>query len=669
MITIEAVKTPNPPGGAMRTTTSRCLAPALTLAIACVAHGQQPAATGATVLRMPRIFSSGMVLQRDQPIVVWGWSAPRAEIAARLGSRSARARADARGAWSVRLPKRSAGGPFELIVRTGMDSLVFSDVLVGDVWVASGQSNMEFEVRFAANAIEAIAAANDSTIREFKIPNSWADEPAQDLAGGNWRPADAAHVGSFSAVAYFFVRHLRPSVAVPIGIVNTTWGGSNIETWISRSAQRVSDSAWSAIQQSELDRDRVVRDSLRARIGATLPQVDSGLVNGEARWAAPSLDDRAWADIQVPAYWEGQGYPGLDGIAWYRTSFTLDSSDVHKDATLVAAAIDDDDITWVNGIEIGRTNGYNVARRYRIPPNLLHAGPNELAIRVTDGGGGGGINGTISLSIAGKAPRSLAGVWKFRVGRVVLGIDGQRINKIPSVLYNKMVNPILPLAIKGVIWYQGESNANNEEQAAAYRGQFATLIESWRRAFSNGHRAFPFLWVQLPGFGSPDSTAQLHPAWSVQRESMDAALALPRTGRAVTIDLGEANDIHPKDKNDVGARLALVARSVAYGEHVDASGPIYRDFTARGDTLVVSFTHLGGGLNVHGDSLGGFAIAGRDKHFVWASARVIGDRVYVWSERVRAPAAVRYAWANNPDRANLFGANGLPAAPFRSDRW
>ncbi|HKW11246.1 MAG TPA: sialate O-acetylesterase [Gemmatimonadaceae bacterium] len=618
---------------------------------------------------MPRIFSSGMVLQRGQPIALWGWSRPRTDVFVRLASTSTSARADATGAWSLELPSRPAGGPFQLVVRVADDSLVFSDVLIGDVWVASGQSNMEFEVMFAANASETVASANDSTIREFKVPNSWANTPESDLPGGSWLPADRAHVGSFSAVAYFFVRHLRASVNVPIGIINTTWGGSSIETWISRQAQHVTDSAWSAIQQGEAEHDRSVRDSLRAKIGAQLPEVDSGLVGADARWAAPMLDDRSWHEIHVPAYWEGQGYPGLDGIGWYRTSFVLDSSAVRQGVALAVTAIDDDDIAWVNGVEIGRTNGYNVPRHYRIPEGALHVGPNELTIRVADGGGGGGINGATSLMFDDGTRRSLEGAWKFKVGRVVLGTDGQRINKIPSVLYNKMVHPMLPLGIKGVIWYQGESNANNEQQAVAYRAQFLTLVDSWRHAWSGGRNAFPFLWVQLPGYGHPDSIPQLHPAWPLQRESMDSALALPKTGRAIALDLGEADNIHPRDKEDVGARLALVGETVAYGERVDASGPVYRGFTVHADTAIISFSHLAGGLRAHGGSLGGFALAGADKQFVWASARIVGARVYIWSDRVKAPVAVRYAWANNPDRANLFGANGLPAMPFRSDRW
>src|SRR2546423_106904 len=547
-----------------------------TMALLALAHPTQAqpsrTASPALGLRLPRLFSDGVVLQRDRPITLWGWTGPGSNVVAQLGLSSAHARSDAQGSWTLALAARPAGGPFRLVVRTGTDSVVVSNVLIGDVWVASGQSNMEFQVASAANAARALAEANDSTIRQFKVPNSWSLSPEEDLAGGSWAPGDREHVGAFSAVAYFFVRHLRPNVGVPIGIINSTWGGSNIETWISREAQHLSDSAWAAIQQGEAAHDRAVRDSLRAKAGATLPDVDSGLVNGAARWADPALDDHSWDDIRVPGYWEGQGYPGLDGIAWYRTAVTL-------------------------------------------------------------------------------------------------GTDGQHINKIPSVLYNKMIRPILPLAIKGVLWYQGESNANNVQQAVAYQAQFRTLIQSWRHDWNGGRASFPFLWVQLPGFGRPDDVPQLHPAWAIQRESMDAALNLTRTGRAVAIDLGEANDIHPKNKEDVGARLALVGRRVAYGEPVDASGPVYRGFTVRADTAIVSFSPIAGGLKIHGDRLAGFALAGADEQFVWANARVVGDRVYVWSDRVAAPRAVRYAWTNNPEAANLFGANGLPAAPFRSDRW
>jgi sialate O-acetylesterase len=617
---------------------------------------------------MPRIFADGMVLQRDQPITLWGSSAPRSTVRVRIDRDTRLAKADQAGAWTATLPSRPAGGPVRLVVAAGGDSLVFSNVLVGDVWVASGQSNMEFSVSQSASADAAIASADDSTIREFKVPTSWANSPEPDLAGGHWLPADRQHVGAFSAVAYFYARHLRPSVRVPIGIINATWGGSNIETWISRGAQHLDDAAWATIQQGEANRDRAVRDSLRAVLGNALPEVDSGLVDGVGRWADPTLDEQGWKPIRVPAYWESQGYPGLDGVAWYRVDFTLDASELQSGVTLTLGAIDDDDITWVNGVEVGRTNGYNVRRSYNIPAAALLAGRNVLAVRVSDWSGGGGINEGTALVVGG-ARRPLDGIWRFRVGRVTIGTDGQRINKIPTVLYNKMIHPMLPLSIKGVLWYQGESNANSAQQAKAYREQFATLIRSWRREWSGGRNQFPFLWVQLPGYGKPDSLPQSQPGWALQRESMEAALSVPKTGRAIAIDLGGATELHPRNKEDVGARLALVGRKVAYGETVDASGPVFKSMTTRGDTAVLTFAFVGKGLVARGGELGGFALASADQRFVWATAKIVGDRVYVWSEQVRAPAAVRYAWANFPEKANLYGANGLPAAPFRTDHW
>jgi sialate O-acetylesterase len=559
-----------------------------------------------------------------------------------------------------------------LTVTVGADRIALSDVLVGDVWVASGQSNMEFTLAQAANGAEAVAGANDRLLRQFKVPISWSNTPEDDLSGGVWAIADPQHAGEFTAVGYFFAREIRKTIGVPIGIINTTWGGSNIETWMSRRALGLTDSAWLSVVKTEDAYNAALRDSLRARFGE-LPTKDPGLLNDRAVWADPSLADTDWSEIPVPSYWEDHGYAGMDGIAWYRLAFNLDSAEVRRGVTLSLAAIDDDDITWVNGMEVGRTAGYNVSRAYTIPQNVLRVGHNLLAVRVTDGGGGGGINGAVSLLFGDGTRRSLAGRWRFKVGEVSFKPDGQHLNKIPTISYNRMVHPLLPFAIKGVIWYQGESNANNVAQAAAYRGQFASLITSWRREWGGGsvRETFPFLWVQLPNFGRADSVPPAQPAWAVQRESMAAALSLPNTGQAITIDVGDAGDIHPRNKEDVGVRLARVVLKTVYGRPVVASGPTFRSYRLLGDTAVIDFANADGGLVVSsGDGrAGAFALAGADRTFVWANARIVGRQVYVWSDRVKSPAAVRYAWANNPERANLYNAAKLPAAPFRTDRW
>jgi sialate O-acetylesterase len=620
-------------------------------------------------LRLPPLFADGMVLQRDKAVVVWGWAKPGELVTVRLATQSGRATASADGAWKVALPRHAAGGPFTLSVQAGAARADLHDVFFGDVWLASGQSNMEWEVASSNDASAEIANAHDTLIRQFKIPISWSNTPESELTGGMWTVADPAHVGRFTAVGYFFARELRKSVPVPIGIINSTWGGSAIETWMSRRVQHLSDSAWAAILRDNDQRQSAIRENLRAKIGE-LPEHDAGLTESGAAWAAPGLNDDAWSQMPVPSYWEGNGYDGMDGIAWYRLAFDVDSARAANGATLEMAAVDDDDITWLNGTEIGRTNGYNVRRAYRVPDGTLHPGRNLLAVRVADGGGGGGINGAVSLRFADGTTRSLAGQWKFKVGAVSFHADGQLLNKIPTITYNRMIHPILPFAIKGVLWYQGESNANNVQQAKAYRGQLQSLITGWRAEFSSAQGPFPFFWIQLPNYNRADSVPPTDAGWATIRESMQAALALPNTGQVVTIDLGGMPpDLHPRNKQDVGARLARVVRKVAYGQTVVASGPTYRSHAMLGDTAVVTFANVASGLRMHGDSLGGFAIAGADRRWVWASARIDGSRVLVWSATVGKPVAVRYAWADNPERANLYNSEGLPAAPFRTDKW
>lgn len=635
-------------------------------------HARAQAATTSadSAFHLARLFGDGMVLQRGTSIPVWGSAPAGARVDVTLGGAAAHTVAKG-GRWKLSLPAMGAGGPYTMTVRSGGRRLTLRDVLIGDVWLASGQSNMELEVSHAANASEEIRAAHDSLIRQFKVPISWGWTRVDDVAGGSWTPADSAHVGRFTAVGYYFARELRRSVPVPIGVINSTWGGSAIETWLSPADNGLTPDAYAALQRAESQRTETVREKWRARLG-TLPASDLGTVNGAAIWADPALADSAWDTMPVPSYWEANGYADLDGVAWYRRELDLTPAEIAAAPTLVLGAVDDDDVTWVNGVEVGRTRGYDARRSYRLPASALRVGRNVLAVRVTDGGGGGGINGEPSLVFADGARRSLAGRWRFRVGRVALGDDGQHINKLPAVTFNRMIAPLLDFPIRGVLWYQGESNANNPAQARAYRESFATLIRSWRGAFPPTGGPIPFLWVQLPNYGSPDSVPPAAPGWALQRESMEGALALPNTGQAITIDVGEDRELHPRNKQDVGARLARVALATAYRRPVVASGPRFRSMLLHGDTVAVTFDDVGSGLRTGAPderSVGSFAIAGADRRFVWANARIVGDHVEVWSDSVRAPVAVRYAWANAPRGPLLYNRDGLPAAPFRSDRW
>jgi sialate O-acetylesterase len=624
---------------------------------------------GSAQLRLARIYSEGMVLQRDVPVPVWGWAGAGESVTVTFDGRTYAARADGTGRWQVRLRAHGAGGPFALHVAGPSGSLDVRDLLVGDVWVCSGQSNMEFELASARHGGEDAAAAHDSLLRQFKVPRGWADSPAVELPGGAWAPADPAHAGAFTAVGYYFARALRQRENVPIGLINTTWGGSRIEAWMSGPSQHLDGVALQAMLDKARAHDREVAHTLEQKIGS-LPKEDAGLVAGKAVWAEPALDDAQWATLPVPGFWEQQGYDGLDGVTWYRTTFDLSEAEAAEDITLGLGMIDDNDISYLNGQEIGRTDGYNRPRAYRVPASALHAGRNVLAVRVFDGGQGGGMYGPASQvyleTSAGRRP--LPGEWKFKVGQVLRGLANAQ-NQTPTLLYNSMVYPLLPFPVKGVIWYQGESNADRPTDAIAYREQFKSMIQDWRRAWDRPE--LPFLWVQLPNFQQPQVDPNAASNWALLRESQTAALALPRTGQAVIIDLGEAEDIHPKNKLDVGNRLALVGRRVAYGERVLDSGPTFRAMRIDGGRVIVDLDHVAGGLKTRAadGQVHGFAIAGADRRWAWAGARLEGGHVVVWSDQVPQPVAVRYAWADNPDKADLYNQEGLPAAPFRTDSW
>lgn len=636
---------------------------------ASVRTGREPAphALGsADSLRLARLFGDGMVIQRGARVPVWGWGAPGSRVRLTFDARRYDTTVGDNGAWRVTLPAMGLGGRHTITVSDGRQRLAVHDIVVGDVWICAGQSNMEYMLADARGGAAAVASAHDSMVRHFKVPRSWAMSPDPDLAGGRWAPADPGHAGEFTAVGYYFARELRAREKVPIGLINTTWGGTRIESWTSARALGLDSSAVAAVEAKDRADNEAVLAGLRKLIGG-LPETDEGVAGGRAVWADPALDDAGWATIPVPALWESAGYEGMDGSAWYRTAFDLSADEARRGVHLGLGMIDDSDVSWVNGIEVGRTdNRWNAARRYEAPPNVLHPGRNVIAVRVEDTGGGGGIYGDSSLLYveSGGQRRPLAGNWRFRVGAVSVSLESRK-SQLPAVLYNKMIAPLLDYPVKGVIWYQGEANADRISDAAAYRNQLPAMIEDWRAAFRSPR--MPFIWVQLPNYMAPAAEPG-ESSWATLRESQHATLSLPATGEAVTIDLGEADDIHPKNKEDVGKRLALAARRAAYGERAVASAPIFKSLTRRGHELVLSF-ETSSPLVVRGAKLGGFAVAGTDRRFVWANARLEGGKVIVSSESVAAPVAVRYAWSDNPADATLFAANGLPATPFRSDSW
>ena len=615
---------------------------------------------------LPRLFSDGVVLQRDQPIRVWGMADAGVPVHVDFNGNAVDVVAGGDGRWSATLPAHAAGGPYQLSIRSGGTSLVVRDVLVGDVWLASGQSNMEWPVAQAGDADAVVAAADDPLIRHFKIPKSWSGKPEQDVAGGSWVAASPQTVAKFSAVAYAFARELRAATGVPIGIIDSTWGGSSIEAWMDAASQGID--AGEIIRQGDA-RQRSDAQAL-AGTNARLARWSQSPVD-TSRWQEADFNDADWDTIPVPGLWETGGYNGMDGEAWYRSTFTLSAAEAAAGVTLGVGRIDDSDITWVNGQPVGETRmQYNLPRAYAVPATALHAGTNHVAVRVSDFGGGGGIHGDASevfVQPRGGAKRALDGAWKFRPAKVSVALVDDK-NQVPTLLYNAMIHPLQPYPLRGVIWYQGESNAAARANAVQYREQFPALIKQWRRQWDAPD--LPFLWVQLANFSSGADTATDSP-WAILRESQSAALALPATAQAVAIDIGNPDDIHPLDKQSVGHRLALGARHVAYGESLVYSGPVYRSARFEDGKAYVDFDTQGSALAVLGDgeALQGFELAGDDRRFHAAQARVQGDVVVVSSEAVSKPKAVRYAWRDNPEHANLGNNDQLPASPFRSDTW
>jgi sialate O-acetylesterase len=623
-------------------------------------------------VRLPKIFSSNMVLQQGIEIPVWGWADRGERVVVAFNGQTVRTRADKEGKWQVKLPEQDYGGPHNLIIK-GKNTVEMKNVMVGEVWICSGQSNMEWRVDNSNNAEEEVASAKYPNIRLFTVPKAVAQFPKDDISDGEWMECSPETVAGFSAVGYFFGRDLHQELNVPVGLIHTSWGGTVAETWISPGT--ISNDPdfrekLIELQQMDLDSYRKARlDQIRELLGGEIPNEDKGMVDGKPIWAGLDYSDGHWRSIKTPMYWENQGYIDIDGIGWYRKEIKLNEEQTNANLTLHLGKVDDSDITFINGIEIGRTEGkYDEDRIYTIDKKYLKPGSNIIVVRVQDTGGNGGIWGDPEnqfLAI-GNEKMDISGDWKFRIAKAEVGAVNVGPNSYPTLLFNAMINPLIPFGIKGAIWYQGESNAGRAKQ---YQRIFPALINDWRNHWQQGD--FPFLFVSLANYMQPPQEPG-ESEWAELREAQTKTLSLPNTGMALAIDIGEANDIHPRNKQDVGKRLALNAFKIAYGKDVVHSGPMYESVAFKDGKAYVSFAETGSGLEVK-DRYGylkGFTVAGRDRKFHWAKAELVDDKtVVVYSEEVPDPVSVRYGWANNPDDVNLYNKEGLPANPFRTDDW
>jgi len=631
-------------------------------------------------LEVASFFGDHMVLQRDQPLPVWGKANPGAEVTVAFRQSAATAVAGEDGRWMVKLPAQGLGEPAELRISSGGRTIALTDVLVGEVWLCGGQSNMAFSVRAANDSAKEIAAADYPMIRLFDVPQAYAAEPRDDVAA-DWRVCSPETVGSFSAVGYFFGRALWRELDVPIGLVSVNWGGSTAEAWMPIEAL-TSDSAYPEIVAGlRTMRQRLAEDpdypaeterrlqAFRDRAAAlTASPPEPG-----ADWFDP---DKAIEGIKpTPVQPNVAFLEQTDGLVHVRKVFSLTEAEARRErGRLLLGTIDNFDVTWINGVKIGRTGPETAGalqreRGYAIPDRTLRPGQNVVVIQVIDWRRvamfGGGIEQP-EIRWAGGESKPLADGWRMSIVED-LGARPRTFRwytrKTGTFLYNGMLAPLVPAAFRGVIWYQGESNAN---RAAEYHTLFPAMIRSWRQLWGRG--AFPFYFVQLANYREPSD--QPGPSdWAELREAQRLTLKLLNTGMAVAIDIGEGDDIHPKNKQDVGRRLALWALAKTYQLRDDLaySGPLFRNATVEDRRVIIHFDHVNGGLTTtDGQAPRGFAIAEENGPFRWADARIVGDTIELSHPAMDHPKVARYAWADNP-RVNLVNGAGLPASPFRTD--
>lgn len=609
-------------------------------------------------VRLPRLISDGMILQRDTEVKIWGWAASGETVNLKFLSQNYKTKADKKGNWSIIIPAQKAGGPYTMEV----NDIQINDVLFGDVWLCSGQSNMELPIRRVLDLYqEEVQSVNNPNIRHFRVPIRYDFvEAKDDLDGGTWQMTNPESILEFSAVAYFFAKELYDKYNVPIGLINSSVGGSPAEAWISMDAVKKypvhEAEAKKYAAKGYIDNVRKEEQAKNNAWYAEMMRLDKGL----GIWDKEQVNTADWGDYYLPGLWRDKAMNIRNGVVWLRRSFEISEEDSGKPATLRLGYIIDSDSAFINGKFVGTTGYQYPPRIYQIPEGILKAGKNFVTVRVVTNPNGGFQEDKPYKIILDNKTIDLTGVWKYNTGAELPSAPSTTFFQYkPTGLFNSMIAPINNYKLKGVIWYQGESNLG---RAKEYKSLMQDLINGWREKFNEP--MLPFIYAQLP---------ELNKAWNQPsesglaelREAQREILNLPATGMAVTLGLGEWNDIHPLNKKGVAGLLALEARRVAYKENdITTSGPKLIRAMVKDNSIILSFNSVGSGLYSN-QILNGFTIAGADGKYVWANASVISEnRVRVWSHLVQQPVSVRYAWADNPQGANLKNKEGLFASPF-----
>ena len=620
---------------------------------------------------LPSFFTDNMVLQQKSAIPFWGESDGKSVTITTSWDKKNYTEKVVNGKWKVVLKTPIYGGPYSITINDGSIKTL-NNILIGEVWLCSGQSNMEMPLDGWGKIDhykEEIANANYPQIRLLQAEHIESTLPLHTLKvqHDGWNVCSPETVADFSATAYFFARKIYKEKKIPIGLIHSSWGGTLIEAWTSSGALTTIHDFDAEIQamKSEVDQEALLKkyNADMADWEMKLRGSDKGFETGKIIWATPNFDDSSWKTMSLPAYFENKGLPNFDGVVWFRKKVNIAAN--NTDFTLSYLA-DDDDMIWVNGNYIGETKGYNVKRHYTIPAKFLKKGENIITIRVFDGAGNGGVYGDENFSLkSSKETVLLNGDWKYTIGADLKDLPAkpylaQGQNR-PSAIYNAMIAPLTDYKIKGVIWYQGESNA---ERAYQYQKLFPLFINDWRAQFKDQN--LPFFFVQLANYRQQKQEPG-DSDWAELREAQFKTLKVSNTGMAVTTDIGNGEDIHPKNKQDVGARLANIALAKVYNTKIDYSGPLYKACVIKANVVTLDFD-FNENIKARDDRLKGFSIAGSDQKFYWAEAKIVNGKVEVYSQEVPNPVAVRYNWADNPI-GNLTNGSGLPASSFRTDDW
>jgi len=622
-------------------------------------------------VKLAGIFGDNMVLQRDEPVRIWGQADTGEKVAVRFNGQQKKATTGKNGYWEVTLSAMKFGGPFELTVEGKNSTVRLKNVLIGDVWICSGQSNMEFQVKNAFNAQKDIENADYPLIRSVNVPRTIEGKPLEDIQV-TWEVCSPATVGNFTAVGYFYARELYKKLNIPIAIINASWGATGVRTWTSRDAfDRLPDNTKADYDQlalTDFEKFTSINDQNKIKF-LEAEKNDIGL---KEKWYDPSTDISSLKEMNVPGAWVSTELGRTLGNVWYFKKIELPEKVAGDAGKISLGIIDDGDVVFINGIKVGEGKGYNVRRIYDIPENVLREGENLIAVMVNHASFPGGFiarREDYYLETKGKYKFNypIAGKWKMKKSAASIDYGYAEIqpNIAPSLLYNTMINPFIKFRIKGAVWYQGE---HDTVRGYMYRTLFPALINDWREKWGY---MFPFYWVQLPNMNAEDAVPR-NSGWAELREAQTMALSLPETGQAVTYDLGNPNDVHPANKQDVGARLAFVALNKTYGKSdIPYKGPTFRSYEVNGDKVIIFFDNTGSGLctkNNKYEYLTGFMISGENQKFEWAKAYIHENKVIVFSDKIKNPVAVRYAWSDNPV-ANLYNKEGLLAVPFRTDSW